>query len=657
MKNPLCLFVLEDDDDIALLLQMSLERAGHEVTRCRTAADALIVLEHGTYDLIVLDQRLPDMEGMELVERLSRENVSLPILMVTAHGDEELATNALQAGVLDYVAKDPELTFLTNLPRRIEECVEKHSLRHLNELLIHSLESARDGIMITDLRGNILHVNQALIDLTGYTREELIGEQPRLFKSGQHPPEIYVEMWTTILGRESWQGELTNRRKDGTLFDASITISPIVDAQGRLTHFVGIQRDVTNHKELERQFFQAHKMQSVGTLAGGVAHEFNNLLAGINGYAALGLREEDVPPTVQQFLQHVVDLSERAAGLTGQLLAFARQPTLLRQTISTKELLQRTRELVEHTLHVQVDLKFPESTENEPWLIEADFNQLQQAIINLALNARDATAERARQEANVTGDSATGVPTPVIFRLREVQIVREQPSFPQSVPPGSYLVIEVEDTGCGMSEDVLEQSVDPFFTTKDVGQGTGLGLSVVFGILQAHQGFLTIASKVSVGTTMGLYVPHTRVVSSDAVVNNYHSPQESLQVAEPESSVSLKILVIDDEEAVLQVVRRFLEIAGHQVQCATSGREALQWLESMPRVDLVILDLLMPRENSLQILNRIRDYYPDLPVLICTGTIGDDQMKNLLEAGAKGPLRKPFRMTELWHAVKLALQT
>ncbi|MBV9849917.1 MAG: PAS domain S-box protein, partial [Armatimonadetes bacterium] len=243
-------------------------------------------------------------------------------MLITAFGDQQLATRALTSGALDYVVKDAGLAFLSEneLPKRVAESVTRHRLVQMNRLLIQALESARDGVMITDLQGTIISVNQALEDLTGYSRQELLGQNPRLFKSGAHPAEVYAQMWRTILGRSSWQGELTNRRKDGALRQVSITVSPIVDSQGRLTHFVGILRDVTGHKALERQLLQAQKMQSVGTLAGGVAHEFNNLLAGINGYAALGLRESDVGPTLREFLQNIVDLSERAATLTRQLL-------------------------------------------------------------------------------------------------------------------------------------------------------------------------------------------------------------------------------------------------------------------------------------------------------------------------------------------------
>ncbi len=322
MTEALRLFVIEDDDDTALLIRRHLERAGHTVTRCRTGADALIVLSHTAFDLVLLDQSLPDMLGLDLLRCLGREGISVPVLMVTAANEAEIATAALRRGALDYIVKDTALTFLGELPKRVTESVTRHRLEQMNRLLIQALESARDGIMITDLQGTILNVNHALERLTGYSRQDLLGQTPRVLKSSVHRPELYDQMWRTILARRSWQGELTNRKKDGTLFQSSMTISPIVDSHGRLTHFVGIQRDITEHKQLERALLQAQKMQSVGTLAGGVAHEFNNLLAGINGYASLGLREPEVAPTLREFLQRIVDLSERAALLTRQLLAF-----------------------------------------------------------------------------------------------------------------------------------------------------------------------------------------------------------------------------------------------------------------------------------------------------------------------------------------------
>jgi PAS domain S-box-containing protein len=646
MTDELRLFLIEDDPDMALLMRKSLERVRHVVTSCRTAADALIVLGNAAFDLVLLDQNLPDMSGLDLLRTLGREGVAVPVLMVTGAGDEHLAASVLRAGALDYVIKDHRMTFLADLPKRVVESVKRHRLEQMNRLLIQALESARDGVIITDLQGAILNVNQALEQMTGYSRQELLGQTPRLFKSGVHSAECYAALWRTILGRDSWQGELTNRRKDGAEFQVSLTISPIVDAHGRMTHFVGIYRDVTEHKKLERQLLQAQKMQSVGTLAGGVAHEFNNLLAGINGYATLALREPDAGPTTREFLRNVVDLSERAAALTRQLLAFARKPALSRQPTSIPDLVRSTAELVTRTLHQEVRVEIEPGPPDAPLAVEADANQLQQALINLALNSRDALAEKTSPPGDASGP-------PMVFRLGPAKTTQPRVAFPHNVPPGDYVLLQVEDRGSGMSAEVLSQALDPFYTTKDVGQGTGLGLPMVFGIVQGHQGWLTIDSAPGRGTCVGIYLPR---LGSGSGGDRGSAPIQDAEVVEPEAAPGRFILVIDDEEAVLDVVRRFLEIAGHQVTAAASGHEALELMANGRPVDLVILDLMMPRENAAATFQRLRQRRPGVPVLLCTGLADANPAPELLRQTAVGLIRKPFRMNELWYAVRQVME-
>ncbi len=656
MAEVLRLFLIEDNDDVALLIRKKLERMEHQVTRCRTATDALIVLAQTSFDLVILDHRLPDMHGLELLEKLNREGLAVPVLVITAHGDEQLAIRFLHAGALDYVPKDKTLFYLNDLPKRVVESIRRYRLEQDNKLLIQALESAQDGILITDLAGTILKVNQALEQLTGYSRQELVGQTPRLLKSGVHQPEFYAHMWQTILGpaRGSWQGEVTNRRKDGQLRQMFLTISPVVDAQKRLTHFVGIQRDVTEHKALERQLLQAQKMQSVGTLAGGVAHEFNNLLAGINGYAALGLREANVGPTLREFLQNIVDLSERAAGLTRQLLAFARKPALVRQRTSLVDLLKASADLVRRTLHQEVTLELPPPEDLPLPLVEADANQLQQALVNLALNARDAMVAKQLQIDNSKPpvDPSSTFQSAIAFRLRHEVLTAQRQGFPKGVPPGNYLVVEVEDHGTGMTQEVLDQALDPFFTTKEVGQGTGLGLPVVFGIVQGHQGVLTIDSEPGRGTCIALYLPRLIERAGAPVVPVLMGDAE---LVEAEQTPRRAILVVDDEEAVLDVVRRFLQIAGHEVTCLTSGREAVEVLGQGAAFDLVILDVMMPREDAAQTFGRLRQRCPGVPVLLCTGLHEGTPASQLLRQPGVTLLRKPFRMNELWYAVKEAL--
>jgi two-component system cell cycle sensor histidine kinase/response regulator CckA len=653
MNATLRLFAIEDDPESALLIRRHLERAGHRVTPCRDGADALLVLGHTDFDLVILSGRLSDMTAVDFLNRLADERIAVPVLIATADKDAETARNLLHAGAIDYLVKDPALTYLSDLPKRASEAVTRYRLEQMNRLLVQALESASDGILLTNLQGVILKVNRALESMTGYTRQELLGQTPRLLKSGVHAPEIYARMWQCILARRSWQGELINRRKDGSRFPVSLTVSPIVDGQGRMTHFVGIQRDISEHKQLEQALLQAQKMQSVGTLAGGVAHEFNNLLAGINGYASLGLREADLGPTVREFLERIVSLSERASGLTRQLLTFARKPALTRQRTTLIPLLRNTAELVRRTLYPEVVVDVPVSEAGDPGpIVEADANQLQQALVNLALNARDALLTLANRQRELPADLAAAPPSPIVFRLRLELLDREQPGFPQRVPPGDYVVVEVEDRGGGMTPEVLSQALDPFFTTKEVGQGTGLGLPMVFGIVQGHQGYLTLATTPGRGTCVSLYLP--RAAASSAAADPA-SPPEDAPTLEPQPTPRRFILVLDDEEAVRDVIRRYLEIAGHQVACAASGQEGLDYLKEGHPCDLIVLDLMMPREDVRVLFQRLRQRRSGVPILLCTGLPTSEPAPELLRLGAAALIRKPFRMNELWQAVGQAL--
>jgi two-component system cell cycle sensor histidine kinase/response regulator CckA len=646
VSDALRLFLIEDQDEIALLVRRHLERAGHQVTRCRNAGDALTVLGHQAFDLVLLDQILPDMYGIDLLRALRREGIAAPVVMVTGYGDEQLAAKVLRAGALDYIPRDPGMMFLTELPKRVEDSVLRHRLQSQNLLLRSALESAGDGILITDLQGTIEHVNQALEGMTGYAAAELLCLEPALLFKPAARADFRRQLANTVLARKPWQGEWPLLRKDQALLDVSLTVSPIVDHQGQLRHFVLILRDISDRKQLERQLLQAQKMQSVGTLAGGVAHEFNNLLAGINGYAALALREQDLNEPVREFLSNIVSLSERAASLTRQLLTFARKPPLTRRPTPPAELFKATRDLVSRTLHQEVVLQLQErAADGSPLLVEADGNQLQQALVNLALNAHDALSHQP--------DGGGQTRPPIVFRMRPEVLSVERKAFPQYVPPGDYVLLEVADQGCGMSEKVLSQALDPFFTTKEVGQGTGLGLPMVFGIVQGHQGYLTIDSTPEHGTTVGLYLP--RLVSLER--REAVAPFEPGQVLEPETLPGRQILVVDDEEAVQDVIRRFLEIAGHHVTCVASGPEAIDRLNRGEVFDLVILDLMMPHQDGITTFHWLHQRCPQLPVLLCTGIPQGDPAPQSLAGEAAGLIRKPFRMNELWYAVKQALGT
>ena len=390
MTDSLRLFLVEDDDDIALLITKALENAGHPVTRCRTGADALGVLRRQAFDLVLLDHYLHDMSGMDLLQSLGREGIGTPALMVTAYGDEQLATRVLQNGALDYVVKDPALAFLAELPKRVRESVTRHRLQQFNRLLVAALESARDGIVITDRDGTIQHVNQALERLTGYRREELLGQTPQLFRTGAQGRNFLPISGIRSCAGRTGREKLPIAARMAAAVEVSLAISPIADPRGQSTHFVGIHRDITERKQLERQLVQAQKMQSIGTLASGVAHEFNNLLAGITGYASLGLEEPGLSPTLREYLDNVVSLADRAA------VDDPPAPRLCPQAAPGPAARCRWRNWSAPRPNLSPAPCAPRSSWNQldqpggPLVVEADFSQLQQALVNLALNARDA---------------------------------------------------------------------------------------------------------------------------------------------------------------------------------------------------------------------------------------------------------------------------
>jgi CheY-like chemotaxis protein len=296
---------------------------------------------------------------------------------------------------------------------------------------------------------------------------------------------------------------------------------------------------------------------------------------------------------------------------------------------------------------MQQEVKYdPPRGEEAELVVEADANQLQQALVNLGLNARDAILQRTVPPS--AGASA------LQFSIHREVLEEPRVGFPGPVPPGDYAVVCVADRGIGMSPEVLSQALDPFFTTKEVGQGTGLGLPMVFGIVQGHQGYLILESEPGQGTTAHLYLPRWR--EPGPLPRN---GQEAGSLSEPELQVSRSIVVIDDEQSVLDVVRRVLQIAGHYVQCHTSVEGFLevatnQGAQMLPP-DLLILDLVMPREAPTANIRKLRDRFPQVPILLCTGQAEPNPLAEL-SAPRTSLLRKPFRMKELWQAVQNALQ-
>lgn len=351
------------------------------------------------------------------------------------------------------------------------------------------IEQAAEIVIITDLAGKIQYVNPAFERITGYTTKEAIGQSPRFLKSDQHEPGFYRYLWETITRGEVWSGRMVNRKKDGTIFYEDATISPVFDRSGKITNYVGVKRDVTETVELTKQLLHSQKMEAIGTLAGGIAHDFNNLLQVVMGYCEILMSNAYKNSPHYQDLQKIYYAGKKGADLVRKLLTFSRNqqsqmlPTNLNHEIAQiRDLLNRT-----ITKAIEIDLKLSDDLN----LINADPAQLAQVIMNLALNARDAMP-----------DGGT-----LSIETQNLECNEEFCNRVIDLEPGSYVCLKVSDTGSGMDPSIMEHIFEPFYSTKEVGKGTGLGLATVYGIVKNHRGHIACESEPEKGTTFSIYFP------------------------------------------------------------------------------------------------------------------------------------------------------
>ena len=490
--------------------------------------------------------------------------------------------------------------------------------------LSRAVEQSPVSIVITDTAGSIRYVNPEFTRATGFAAEEALGANSRILRSGHHPPDFYASLWRTITSGRDWRGELRNKRKDGTLFWESATISPVADASGRITHYVAVKVDVTERRLLEDQFRQSQKMEAVGRLAGGVAHDFNNLLTVISGFTELTLGKLPPGDPVRPYLEEVAKASERAAGVTRQLLAFSRRQVL--QTVPTdlgavvtgleKMLRRLIGEDVEIILRLSPDLG----------TVKVDPGQMEQAVVNLCVNARDA----------MPGGGT------LVLAAENVTLDGASPRSRGGTRTGEYVALSVADTGTGMSPEVKDHVFEPFFTTKEKGKGTGLGLAQVHGIVHQSGGFIEVDSTPGAGTTIRILLPR---LGAEAGV----APAPDTVPAGGRE----RILLVEDEPAVAEVARDSLEGAGYRVLPAFTP-EALDRIlaEEPEHIDLLLTDVVMPGRNGRQVADLVQARWPGVPVLYMSGYTDEVISRHgVLDPGIEF-LAKPFTPASLLGKVR-----
>jgi len=495
----------------------------------------------------------------------------------------------------------------------------EESVRKLSQ----AVEQTGESIVITDRNGVIEYVNPAFTALTGYSAEEAIGQTPRILKSGNQDASFYENMWATITSGKVWHGKVIDKKKDGSFYPATLTISPIFDQSGKVagySHFVGIQSDLTRLEDLEHQFHQAQKMEAIGTLVGGIAHDFNNMLAGMSGNLYLAKQRASEMPYVVQKLENVESIALRASEMIQQLLTFARKDMVKIKQIPLNPFIKETLKLL--NVSVPENIEMHQDICAEPLLINGDATQLHQVLLNLINNACDAVE---------------GVDNPVITTRMEPLFHADETFIEHHsyVKGQSYAHVSVEDNGCGIPEHHLEHLFEPFFTTKDVGKGTGLGLSMVFGAIKTHHGFVNVESSKGKGSIFHLYIPLLKV--EDIAF----TPAKEKQVAKGHGEL---ILLVDDDQGIIDIGKDVLESLGYRVLTASNGREAIEVFEQHTgQIDLCIFDVIMPIMSGDKAARQIRQIKPDIKIIFSTGY--DKQLLAGVEHEAV--LDKPFLVEDM----------
>lgn len=512
-----------------------------------------------------------------------------------------------------------------------DETEQRRTLANL-KLMETAVQAAPVGWVVTDPEGVIEWVNPGFTTLTGYAAEEVIGRNPRILKSGRHRPEFYSAMWAAIKRGEVWTGEVFNQRKDGAQYHERMTIAPVRGENGAVAHYVAIKQNITEQKELEQQLARAQRLESIGMLASGIAHDLNNIFAPI--LLSLELLKLKYPMAdARRMLDTIESAGQRGAGIVKQVLTFARGIEGERTEVQPKYLVKELAQILGETLPRNIRVETELAANLSPVL--GDATQLHQVLLNLAINARDAMPVGGR----------------LVLGARDVLVDEPRAARNPPLKPGRCVAFTVTDTGGGIPPEVLERMFEPFFTTKPLGKGTGLGLSTVYGIVRSHGGVVEVKTQVGEGTEFCVLLPAMPHAASE--LNAARLESVAIQGA------GRRILVVDDEETIRIVTVAALQRHGFVVETAEDGAEGL--VKFLQRADYaaVVTDLMMPRMNGYEMAREIRRHAPRVPILASSGMTGDSGSTGpedgLAALGIKTLLLKPYAEDGLLRALAAEL--
>jgi len=528
---------------------------------------------------------------------------------------------------------DDELRLLTAIGHQLGPAVQNArlfaDLRQAEARYRDLYDNAPDGYHSLGPDGTLLEINNTELRWLGYRREEVIGKMKLIDLLDEGSLPSYEVAFERLKHEGHIEGvELELVRRDGTTFPVRINSTVLYDAAGNFLQTRATVRDISQERQLQRQLLQSQKMESIGTLAGGIAHDFNNILTGILGHADLVLMDLPEDSPIRNDLKQISHLGRRAANLIAQLLAFSRRAITEKQIMTLVPIIKETAKLLERTFPETIVVKAKVS--DDLCAVEADVTQMQQVLMNLCVNARDAMPEGGELEISATNVSV------------EEEYCRQY----AYARPGEYVCLSVRDTGIGMPPEIQERIFEPFFTTKELGRGTGLGLAIVYGIVKAHGGFINVYSEVGHGSEFKIYLPASR----EAV-----TPSEPQVVELPRGTET--ILLVEDDATVREVGATLLEELGYRVLTARDGEEAVETFRAhRQEIAAVLSDIVMPKMGGIALVRALKEVDPQVRLLLMSGYSTETDRETLKALGVRAFVQKPLTLANVAKRLRAVLE-